>query len=178
MHPNSVSPFLPILALSLCLTYMVSCNSSDDNQYSGTDYSEPVGSQDWLTGDLMQKLETITDHLRGFDMAMVETGYRHVELYWAGQDENWGYAQYQIEKLQLAIERGLERRPARAASAQEYLELALPSMKEAVEERDPNLFNERFETFTQSCNACHHAEQVPHFNVQIPENRITGIKMP
>jgi hypothetical protein len=35
------------------------------------DETEPVGTQDWLTGDTRQKLETITDHLRGFDMAMV-----------------------------------------------------------------------------------------------------------
>jgi hypothetical protein len=140
--------------------------------------TQPIGSQDWLTGNLEEKLETITNHLRGFDMAMVETGYRHVELYWAGQDENWAYAEYQVEKLHLAIERGLERRPARAQSAQQYLELALPEMEEAVKERNKELFNRTFETFTQSCNACHHAEQVPHFNVRIPENRITGIRMP
>lgn len=168
--------------LLLVLVITVTACTSGDQQESGVNeeelLTEPIGSQDWLTGNLEEKLETITNHLRGFDMAMVETGYRHVELYWAGKDENWGYAQYQVEKLQLAIERGLERRPARAESATQYLEYALPAMEKVTEERDREQFLREFETFTQSCNACHHAEQVPHFNVQTPENRITGIRMP
>lgn len=41
-------------------------------------------------------------------MPMVEKGYRDQELYWAGQDENWDYADYQIEKIRKAIENGLE----------------------------------------------------------------------
>lgn len=169
-----------ISAIFLFMIFFISCNQSESGQDVAQEdlLTQPIGSQDWLTGNLEEKLETITNHLRGFDMAMVETGYRHVELYWAGRDENWDYAAYQVEKLQLAIERGLERRPARAASAQQYLNQALPAMAEAVQERDRELFEKEFETFTQSCNACHHAEQVPHFNVQIPENRITGIRMP
>ncbi len=170
-----------ILSLLLILIFaFTACQNSEPEtkQQEREILTEPIGSQDWLTGDLKEKLETITDHLRGFDMAMVETGYRHTELYWAGQDENWAYARYQVEKLQLAIERGLERRPARAESAQQYLNQALPAMEEAVEERDPELFNRQFEVLTQSCNSCHHSEEVPHFNVQTPEHRITGIRMP
>ena len=52
----------------------------------------------WIKGTEQEKLETIENQFRGFDMAMVETGYRYQELYWAGQDENWEYADYQIEK--------------------------------------------------------------------------------
>lgn len=175
-----LSIFTVIIGSLFSIIFFISCNNSESEQTVAEEdlLTQPIGSQDWLTGNLEEKLETITNHLRGFDMAMVETGYRHVELYWAGRDENWDYAAYQVQKLQLAIERGLERRPARAASAQQYLEQALPSMEKAVQERDTELFNREFEIFTQSCNACHHAEQVPHFNVQIPENRITGIRMP
>jgi hypothetical protein len=179
MPPEMNHRFL-FFCLLFTFTCFLACSSGQESSGLNEDelLTQPIGSQDWLTGNLEEKLETITDHLRGFDMAMVETGYRHVELYWAGQDENWAYAEYQVEKLQLAIERGLERRPARAESAQQYLELALPEMENAVKERDKELFNRTFETFTESCNACHHSEQVPHFNVQIPENRITGIRMP
>ena len=42
---------------------------------------------------------------------MVETGYRYQELYWAGQDENWEYADYQLEKIKIAIENGLDADP-------------------------------------------------------------------
>ena len=140
------------------------------------DNTEPIGTQDWLTGDTRQKLKTITDHLRGFDMAMVETGYRYTELYWAGQDENWNYARYQIEKISLALDRGLERRPARASSAQSFVNHAIVEMEEAIEAEDPDVFQREFNNFTRSCNACHAAEGVPHFNVKVPETRQSPIR--
>jgi len=77
----------------LCLSMVVflfACNYRDKNKSSGPD--------GWLKGDESQKFETIAKQLRGFDMAMVETGYRYQELYWAGKDENWEYASYQVEK--------------------------------------------------------------------------------
>src|SRR5690606_15846238 len=73
---------------------------------------------------------------RGFDNAMVETGYRYQELYWAGQDENWEYADYQLEKIKIAIENGLERRPKRAKSAEHLLTSVLPEMKKLLQSRN------------------------------------------
>ena len=160
--------FIILLAVFLFMALFNSCKTED---------TEPVGSQDWLTGDTRQKLETITNHLRGFDMAMVETGYRYTELYWAGVDENWDYAQYQIKKIAIALDRGLERRPARAESAQQFVNHATPEMEQAVETKDPELFKREFERFTKSCNACHVAENVPHFSVKIPDQRQSPIRM-
>ena len=94
----------------------------------------------WIKGNEQEKLETIENRFRGFDMAMVETGYRYQELYWAGQDENWEYADYQLEKIQKAIENGLERRPKRAQSAQHFLTVTLPQMKEALKKKGYSCF--------------------------------------
>jgi hypothetical protein len=78
----------------------------------------PSGEGGWLRGGPGERFDTVARHLRGFDVAMVETGHRYVELYRAGQDENWGYAGYQVKKIRTAVENGLERRPTRAASAE------------------------------------------------------------
>lgn len=51
------SSILRIIILLVTALIVSSCQK-DDN-------TEPVGSQDWLTGDTRQRLETITDHLRG-----------------------------------------------------------------------------------------------------------------
>jgi len=169
MH-SSIHRIAIIFLVTFFAMYTISsCQRVDD--------TEPVGSQDWLTGDTRQKLETITDHLRGFDMAMVETGFRYSELYWAGQDGNWDYARYQIEKIALALDRGLARRPARAASAQPFVNYSIPEMEEAIEAEDQEVFLQTFELFTRSCNACHAAENVPHFNVKIPEARQSPIRL-
>lgn len=108
------------------------------------------------------------NQFRGFDMAMVETGYRYQELYRAGQDENWEYAVYQLEKFQKTIENGLQRRLKRAASTEDFLQLALPEMKKAVESGDTLAFTKGFRMFTANCIACHAKEKVPYFTVREP----------
>jgi len=151
------------------LLLLAACQSQDKNN--------PAGKSDWLRGSDEEKFNLISKHLRGFDMAMAETGYRYSELYWAGQDRNWGYANYQADKIRLAIESGLERRPARAASAQPFLNESLPSMKQAIEEQDSTRFVENFQKLTAACNTCHAAEGVGFFVVKYPKNRQSPIRL-
>jgi DNA-binding transcriptional MerR regulator len=139
--------------------------------------SEPKKiKENWIQGSEYEKIQTIEKQFRGFDMAMVETGYRYQELYWAGQDQNWEYADYQIEKIRKAIENGLERRPKRAKSAEHFLTVVLPEMKKSLKERDTLVFNENFQMLTNNCVSCHAMEKVPHFIVQKPLYRISPIR--
>jgi hypothetical protein len=136
----------------------------------------PPATNDWLVGTADDKFATVGKQLRGLDVAMVEMGYRYTELYWAGQDKNWAFAEYQVDKIRLALELSLERRPKRAASAQSFLTNALPAVKEAVLKKDPALFKERFATFTVACNICHVMEKMPFVTVQPPEHRLSPVR--
>jgi len=107
---------------------------------------------------------------------MLETGHRYVELYWAGRDGNWEAAAYHVDKIRLAIENGLERRPQRAASARPFVTGPLAAMREALAARDPELFAARFEELTAGCNACHAAERVAFFEVRPPASRVSPIR--
>ena len=118
----------------------------------------------------------IEKQFRGFDNAMVETDYRYQELYWAGHDENWEYAEYQLEKIKLAIENGLERRPKRAQSAEHFLTNVLPEIKRSVGSKDTALFNQSFQVLTVNCNSCHAMEKLPFFTVKIPTVRQSSIR--
>jgi hypothetical protein len=131
---------------------------------------------DWIKGTQVEQIKTVEKQFRGFDHAMVETGYRYQELYWAGQDQNWEYAEYQLEKIKIAIANGLERRPKRAKSAQHFLTYVLPEMKKSLENKDTKIFNKNFQTMTINCNSCHAMEKVPFFSVQIPTDRQSPIK--
>jgi hypothetical protein len=130
-----------------------------------------VGEGGWLAGTVDEKFEMVATQLRGFDMAMVETGYRYNELYWAGQDSNWGYAEYQAGKIRTAIENGLKRRPLRAKSAETFLTIVLPAVQEAIKERDAARLQERLGTLRATCNACHEAEKVEFVRVEEPRIR-------
>ncbi|MBW2392720.1 MAG: hypothetical protein JRG95_00495 [Deltaproteobacteria bacterium] len=130
----------------------------------------------WLHGNSSERFAQVEKQLRGFDMAMVETGYRYSELYWAGQDQNWEGAAYQVRKLRLAIDNGLERRPKRAASAQPFLAEALPAMEEVVAGRDSSAFAAGFDDLTKACNACHAMEKLAFFEVRVPGVRPSPIE--
>ena len=143
------------------------------SQSAGGEYP-PQGS--WLRGTTDERFQQVERQLRGFDKTMVEVGYRFTELYFAGQDQNWDYAQYQIEKLETALRIGLERRPKRAASAQSFLTESLPATLEVVEKADSDLFQVEIERLRSACMNCHVLEEVPYFTVELPEHRLSPIR--
>jgi hypothetical protein len=142
----------------------------------GGPQATPSGQDGWLNGTPDEKFEMVAGQLRGFDMAMVETGYRYQQLYWAGEDQNWGYADYQLQKIRTAIESGIERRPRRAASSKTFLSSTMPAMGEAIERKSQILFRERFAEFTAACNACHAAEKVEFARVVTPTIRTGAVQ--
>jgi hypothetical protein len=125
----------------------------------------------WLSREPEQQAVQLERQLRGFDVAMLETGHRYVELHRAGRDANWHAAAYHAQKMRLAIENGLERRPRRAASAGPFLAGPLAALEAAIVARSPALFAQRFEELTAGCNACHAAEQVDFFEIRPPQVR-------
>jgi hypothetical protein len=129
----------------------------------------------WLSAEPEEQRAQLERHLRGLDVAMVETGYRYGELYWAGRDGNWQAAAYHVAKMRLAIENALERRPKRAASAKPFLEGPLAAVAAAVDARDPGAFAERFDALTRSCNECHAREDVAFFEVRPPALRASPV---
>lgn len=61
---------------------------------------ESVFEAQWLPHSPEARTETLARHLRGLDVAMLEIGHRYSELYWAGRDGNWRYADYQAGKIE------------------------------------------------------------------------------
>ena len=147
-----------------CILYLLTAGCSDSS-------TQPAGKDGWLKGSVPDKLDTVAKHLRGMDMAMIEIGARYNELYWAGQDSNWEYAKYQLDKIRTALEIGLEQRPKRAKSAEMFLTDILPSVREAIQKQDGDLFQQRFNTLTANCNTCHTLEKMGFIPVSVPENR-------
>ena len=162
-----------MFALLLTATIIQSCTQTNPpDRKAGNDTVQGK----WIRGTEKEKVEIIEKQFRVFDKAMMETGYRYQELYWAGQDENWEYADYQLEKIKIAIENGLQRRPKRAQSAEHFLTYVLPEMKKSIDSKDTIVFNKNFQVLTGNCNSCHSMEKVPFFTVKIPTERQSPIR--
>jgi hypothetical protein len=142
---------------------------------SGAPATPPPRST-WLASDPEEQRLQLERQLRGLDVAMLETGHRYAELYWAGRDGNWEAAAYQAGKIRLAIENGLERRPQRAASARAFLAGPLAALDEALAARDAERLATRFQQVTDGCNACHALEKVAFFEVRPPQVRASPLR--
>ncbi len=131
-------------------------------------------SSEWLmeTNSSSEKFEKIQKQFRGFDLAMVEVGYRFNSFYFALKEQNYPLANYQWEKIKKAIDNGVMRRPKRKHNSQTmFLDTQFKSMREAIAKKDQKLIWQEYNKTKERCNACHIAEKVPFIEVIDPEYR-------
>lgn len=125
----------------------------------------------WLKGDKQYFVEEIEEQFGGFSAAMTEVAYRYEELYWAGMDGNWAYADYQLEHIEEAIEAGITRRPDRSLNAELFLKSDQQKMQLIIDEEDGEGFASAFNAYRQACIACHEREDVSFIPVNLPKVR-------
>lgn len=138
---------------------------------------DPPSAGGWLAALPEDKrIEAIDRQLRGFDMAMVETGYRYAEMYFAVKNGNWDFALYNAQKLAVAIMNGYERRPKRRANSEAlFLKGVYPEVLATIRAKDSSAFEARFDDMTTQCNACHAAENLPFMKVAKPTQKLSPI---
>ncbi len=130
---------------------------------------------EWLGENRQEIADNLEQQLQGFSRTMVETSYRYHELYWAGMDKNWDFAEYQREHIMEALEQGFIRRPEHEPSAQAFVNVALPEIQSAVESQNSEMFEDTFLKLTNACNTCHQMEDVPFITIVIPSERNTVV---
>jgi hypothetical protein len=133
----------------------------------------------WLmdTNSSDARFKKIEKQLRGFDLAMVEVGYRFNSFYFAIKDKNYPLAEYQWDKIKKAIENGIERRPKRETNSKTmFLNTQYKSMKKLLVKQESKQIWEEYNRTKQTCNACHVAERVPFIEVIDPQYRWQPIR--
>src|SRR5690625_5992315 len=126
-----------LLLIITCVRFLVACGEVRIEQDHEVDQGE------WIKGTEEEKLEIIEEQLGGFGTAMIEVAYRYQEMYWAGQDENWEYADYQLEHIEEAMEAGFVRRPGRERAAEHFMTYTIVEMEKAIESEDLDNFKDR-----------------------------------
>jgi hypothetical protein len=152
------------------LFILISCQTKNEEK------SSAVGLDGWLKGNSEEKFEEVAHQLGGFSRTMVEVSYRYAELYWAGMDENWEYADHQVEHIIEAMEDGLKRRPVREESAVDFMEQTIPFMEQLIAKKNKEEFIIGFRTITSACNACHAKEGESFIMIQEPETRLSPVR--
>lgn len=94
----------------------------------------------------------------------------HEKLWFAGINENWDLADFEIHEIMESVDAikkyEIERTESKAIP---MIEPALDSVNAAIKQRNLAQFKNSFVLLTNTCNNCHKDVNYPFNNVKIPE---------
>lgn len=108
----------------------------------------------------------------GFGEFMSGIQAHHSKLWFAGQNENWKLADFEVHEIMEAIEDIQKFQTERKESQMiGMINPALDSINNAIQQKNPTLFKSRYTLLTNSCNNCHHAANFEFNVVKIPDSQ-------
>jgi len=145
-----------VLSAIVCL--LISCKQSDQ---STTTLESRIDS-----------LETKLAHIYkpGFGEFMSSIQVHHAKLWFAGQNQNWQLAEFEMHEIAETLDAIQQYQTEREESKKvEMLKPSLDAVKDAIDKKDPALFNSSYILLTNSCNNCHKAVDFGFNVVKVPE---------
>ena len=130
--------------------------------------------------DRIQQMQGTIDSLQrklnetykpGFGEFMSGIQTHHAKLWFAGQNQNWPLADFEIHEIQDALEdikKFCSDRPEVKAIG--MINSTLDSVNNAVQQKDPQSFRNSFILLTNTCNRCHKATDHGFNVVTIPDH--------
>ena len=111
---------------------------------------------DWRkTGNQEEKINNVVQVIPSAADIMFQMGERYRNLYWAGKQGKWEFAQYQTEEMQSLIMKLIITRPKRAATAQAFLRDAFSGYEKAIAQKNWPAFQGAFGHMRERCMICH-----------------------
>lgn len=124
---------------------------------------------------LQQRMDSLERRLAdtykpGFGEFMSSVQVHHAKLWFAGQNQNWRLADFEVHEMMEAIENIQKYQSERKESERiSMINPALDSVNAAIEKKDTVLFKSSFILMTNTCNDCHHAVDFDFNVVKIPD---------
>jgi len=107
----------------------------------------------------------------GFGEFMSSIQVHHNKLWFAGQNQNWKLADFEIHEIMEAVEEiqkyQTERKESKLIG---LITPALDSLNAAIQQKSPALFKSSYISLTNSCNNCHRATEFEFNVVKMPDN--------
>jgi hypothetical protein len=109
----------------------------------------------------------------GLGEFMTATQLRHAKLWFAGKENNWDLAAYEIDEITEGLEDAEKQFPTReglpvADMIKANIDPAIEELKKAVEARSSAKFAAAFDQLTSACNTCHAGANKPFIRIQRP----------
>jgi hypothetical protein len=127
------------------------------------------------TGSLQDRIDSLEKKLAhtykpGFGEFMSSIQIHHAKLWFAGMNQNWELADFEMHEIAETIDAIREYQPEREESKKvDMLEPSLDAVNDALQKKDSALFNSSYILLTNSCNNCHKAVNFGFNIVKIPD---------
>ncbi|NVO21321.1 MAG: hypothetical protein HXX13_16590 [Bacteroidetes bacterium] len=101
-------------------------------------------------------------------MSSIQT--HHAKLWFAGQNQNWNLADFEVHEIMEAVDNiqkyDTERKESKLL---EILSPSIDTVNMAIKKKDKTAFDRSFNLLTQTCNKCHQQVNFAFNVVKIPE---------
>ena|SRR5690554_3246782 len=115
------------------------------------------------------KAELDNAYKPGFGDFMGSIQTRHSKLWFAGANENWELAEFEMHEMEEIIEDIRAVYPDREETQSlPIIEPSLETVNNAIKQRDAEAFKKGYLTLTNACNTCHQATKVEFIKIKIP----------
>jgi hypothetical protein len=109
----------------------------------------------------------------GLGEFMTATQLRHAKLWFAGKNDNWDLAAYEIGEIKEGLEDAERQFPTRdgipiAYMIKSNIDPAIEELEKAVAARSSAKFIAAFDKLTSACNTCHAGAGKPFIRIQRP----------
>jgi hypothetical protein len=106
----------------------------------------------------------------GFGGFMASMQVHHAKLWFAGQNENWKLADFEMHEIEETVD-DIQKYHAERKETQMIgmLQPAFDSIDNAIEQKSISSFNNSYTLLTSTCNNCHRATGFEFNVVKIPE---------
>jgi hypothetical protein len=150
---------MKIYLLTFLVFFISACNQSNKEV-----------QQMQLTIDSLQKKLNDT-YKPGFGEFMSGIQVHHAKLWFAGENQNWPLADFEIHEIQESlddIKKFCSDRPETKSIG--MIDLPIDSIANAIQQKDQELFKKSFILLTNTCNNCHRATEHAFNVVMIPND--------
>ena len=149
--------YIFLLTLSISL---IACNNHNK------DYEVLKGKVDSLENKLADAYKP------GFGELMTSIQTHHAKLWFAGINQNWKLAGFEIHEINEALENIKKYQSERKESKSiDIITPAIDSVKTAVKNKNLQYFNKSYISLTDACNRCHKLTDFEFNIVKIPDKQ-------
>lgn len=116
------------------------------------------------------KIQIAQSYKPGFGEFMESIQIHHAKLWFAGKNQNWELADFEVNEIKENLE-GIKKYCSDRAESKSIgmIDEAMDSISVVIQQKNQNSFREKYMDLTNTCNKCHQETQHEFNVIKIPE---------